>query len=250
MAIVFVSIPPILIGLVTARYAIPTIIAFNRRRIEFNDHLAKHSNISSSFYLRLMCFGGLEILCTVPIASFFLYLAAIDIAPWNSWRNVHLQFSHVWLIPRSIWENAPYKTSYEFGRWIGVISAFVFFAFFGFAEEARTNYRAAYLTVAKHIGLSTAPSKPSGSPQPRIKRNDIEALVFAHTTTTNISTPIPDGENHNANKEEDQTPQVNTTSANTSFNAGVNNCHLYPIPPTLPEPAVTKSYIGSYHHIN
>jgi len=100
------------------------------------------------------------------------------------------------------------------------------------------NYRAAYLTVAKYIGLSTASPKPSGNPWPRKKKNDIEALVFAHTTTINISIPIPDGENHNA---KDQTPQVNTTSANTFFNADINDCHLHPIPPTLPEPAVTES---------
>ena len=242
VAVILDFIPPILVGLVTVRYAVPTIIAFNKRRIEFNDLLAPHSNLSSSFYLRLMCFGGLEILGTVPIARYFLYLATSrGVEPWISWNNVHSNFSNVYFLPRSVWENLPSKASGELGRWIGVICAFNFFAFFGFAEEARTNYRAAYLTVAKHIGLSTTSSKPSGSPRPRSKRNDIEALVFAHTTSTNISIPIPDGENHNANKKEDQTPQVNTIAANTFFNADLNNCHLYPIPPTLPEPAVTKS---------
>ena len=186
-----------------------------------------------------MCFGGLEILATVPVASFFLYAAiASGIYPWTGWRDVHSHFSNIHFVPRSVWSKYP---NLELGRWIGVICAFIFFAFFGFAEEARTNYRAVYLTVVKHIGLSTASSKPSGSSRPKSKRDDIEALVFAHTTTTNISTPIPDGENHNANKKEDLTPQVNTTSANTSDNADVNYCHLYPIPPTLPEPAVTKS---------
>ena len=237
--IIFVSIPPVLTGLVTACYAVPTIIAFNRRRVEFNDHLLQHSNLSSSFYLRLMCFGGLEILATVPLATFFLYSSiASGINPWTGWRDVHAHFSNVRFLPRSVWSEYP---DHELSRWIRVICAFIFFAFFGFAEEARTNYHAAYLTVAKTIGLYTASSKPSGSLRTKSKRNDIETLVFAHTTTTNISTPIPDGENHNANKKEDQTPQVNTTSANTSFNTDVNNCHLYPVPPTLPEPAVIKS---------
>jgi hypothetical protein len=241
LAVIFVAIPPILIGLVTACYAVPTIIAFNRRRIEFNDLLAQHSNLSSSFYLRLMCFGALELLGTVPIASYFLYMdVSTGLQPWTGWSYVHSHFSNVFFIPRIVWENSRSKAADELGRWIGVICAFNFFAFFGFAEEARSNYRAVYLTVAKHIGLSTAPSKPSGSPRPRSKRNDIEAIVFAHTTSTNISIPIPDGENHNANEKEDQAPQVNTTSANTSFNADLNNCYLYPIPPTLPEPAATK----------
>jgi hypothetical protein len=241
--IALVSIPPILIGLVTMRYAVPTIIAFNRRRVEFNDHLAQHSNLSSSFYLRLMCFAGLEIIGTVPLASYHLYLAlSHSIEPWTGWRDVHSHFSHISFVPRAIWENSSSKASLEVSRWTRVICAFNFFALFGFAEEARTNYHAVYLTVAKHIGLSTASPKPSDSPRPRNKRNDIEALVFAHTTlSTNISIPIPDGENQNANKKEDQAPQVNTTSADTSFNADANDCHLYPIPPTLPEPALTKS---------
>jgi len=218
-----------------------TIIALNRRRVGFNDLLAQHNNFSSSFYLRLMCFGGLEILGTVPVASYFLYLAISTsggVQPWTSWSHVHSHFSNVVFVPRSVWEYSTYKAGYELGRWLGVICAFIFFAFFGFSEEARTNYRAVYLTVAKRIALSTDSSKPSGSSRPRSKRNDMEALAFAHTTTTNISIPIPDGENHSANKQEDPTPQVNATSF---FNADANYCHLYPIPPTLPEPAVTKS---------
>ena len=220
MFIVVSGIPPLLIGLVTAHYAALTIIAFNRRRVEFNNHLAQHSNLSSSFYLRLMGFAGCEILGTVPIASYFLYLAiSAGVEPWTGWSDVHSHFSRVGFLPRSDWENSRYKTSHELGQWIFVICAFIFFGFFGFAEEARTNYRAAYLTVAKHIGLSTASFKPFGSPGPRSKRNDIEAFVFAHTTTTNISIPIPDGKNHNANEKDDQAPRVNTTSADTFFDA-------------------------------
>ena len=244
--IIFVSIPPLLIGLVTACYAALTIIAFNKRRVEFKDHLAQNGNLSSSFYLRLMGFGCLEIVWTIPVASYYLYLATSGgVEPWTSWSHVHSHFSKIIFVPRSNWEHSPYKGGYELGRWIGVICAFNFFIFFGFAKEARTNYRAAYLAVATHIGLSTASSKRSGNPRPRSKRSDIETLVFAHnttaTTTTTISIPILDGGDHNENKKGDQTPQVNTTSANTFFNADVDNYHLHPIPPTLPEPAVTKS---------
>ena len=191
-----------------------------------------------------MCFAGLEILWTVPVTSYFLYLAISGgVHPWTSWTDVHSHFSSVRFVSRSDWESSSsaFGISYALGRWIGVVCAFIFFIFFGFAQEARTNYRAVYLTVAKYIGLSAAASKPSGGPQPRGKKNDIGALVFAHTTTTNISIPIPDGEEHTANQKEDQTLQVNTTSSNAFLNADVNNCHLYPILPTLPEPVVTKS---------
>jgi hypothetical protein len=89
-----------------------------------------------------------------------------------------------------------FKAGYELGRWICVICAFNLFAFFGFSKEARKNYHAVYLIVAKHIGVSGTSSKPSYNPRPRNKKNDIEALVFAHTTNTN-------GKNYNANKKED-----------------------------------------------
>ena len=221
--IALVGIPPILIGLVTMYYAVLTIIVFNRRRVEFKDHLAQHSKLSSSLYLRLICFGGLEILGTVPIASYFLStVISSGIHPWISWSDTHWQFSAVLFFPRSIWENSPAKIGYELGRWIPVIYALVFLAFFGFTEDARNNYSALYLTVAKHIGLSTTSSKPSGSPRPWNKSSDIEADVFAHTTTTTISISNPDSENHTANTKEDQMPQVNTTSANTVFNADVS----------------------------
>ncbi|KDR72071.1 hypothetical protein GALMADRAFT_21141, partial [Galerina marginata CBS 339.88] len=153
VAIIVIGIPPILIGLVTARYAVLTIIAFNRRRLEFNHLLAQHSNLTSNFYVRLMCFGGLEVLWTVPVASYFLYAHTFnpaDIHPWTSWAEVHSHFSNVFFTPRSTWKLNPIlRTDLELGRWLGVICAFLFFAFFGLAEEARTNYRAAYLTVAK-----------------------------------------------------------------------------------------------------
>ncbi|KDR72046.1 hypothetical protein GALMADRAFT_74260 [Galerina marginata CBS 339.88] len=242
VAIIVLGIPPILIGLVTARYAVLTIIAFNRRRLEFNHLLAQHSNLTANFYVRLMCFGGLEVLWTVPVASYFLYSNTVNpaaIHPWTSWAEVHSQISSVYFTPRSIWDSNPrLRTNLELGRWLGVICAFLVFAFFGFAEEARMNYRAAYLTMAKYIGLPTTFSKTPGSSQQTGKRNDIESLVFAHTTTTNISVSKPDDEE---DKKEGETLQVDIASTNDSLNAEVNNCDLYPIIPILPEPAVTRS---------
>jgi pheromone a factor receptor len=52
--------------------------------------------------------------------------------------------------------------SIEFSRWFLVVCALVFFAFFGFADEARKNYRLAYVSVAKRVGLSTAGTVSTG----------------------------------------------------------------------------------------
>lgn len=41
----------------------------------------------------------------------------------------------------------------ELSRWIIVVCGLLFFAFFGFAQEARTNYRKAYLTIVGSLGF-------------------------------------------------------------------------------------------------
>ena len=43
----------------------------------------------------------------------------------------------------------------EVFRWSLVLCAFVFFALFGFADEARQHYRLVYTTLASRIGYST-----------------------------------------------------------------------------------------------
>jgi len=48
--------------------------------------------------------------------------------------------------------------SLETTRWFVILCAVVFFAYFGFADEARKNYRAAFGSVAKRVGLSTGGS--------------------------------------------------------------------------------------------
>ncbi|KDR67451.1 hypothetical protein GALMADRAFT_79920 [Galerina marginata CBS 339.88] len=208
VSVALVNVPPILISLVTARYAVLTIIGFNKRRIEFNELLAEHSNLTSGFYVRLMCFAGLELLWTIPVGVFFLYANVKDgLGPSNGWADVHFNFSRVIFVPRSLWESDPWaKSTVELGRWLGVIGAINFFAFFGFAEEARTNYRAAYLTVTKLIGFPTTSSNVSANPRRTGKKDPTDALVFAQTASTNISIiPIPDIEAENSDEKKGET---------------------------------------------
>jgi len=46
--------------------------------------------------------------------------------------------------------------SLETTRWFLVLCVAIFFGFFGFADEARKNYKLAYTSVAKRVGLTTA----------------------------------------------------------------------------------------------
>ena len=65
----------------------------------------------------------------------------------SSW--FHLWSGKITIIWRSLWRYHDEAV---------VFCAFHFFIFFGFADEARKNYRYAFQSVAKRVGLSTASS--------------------------------------------------------------------------------------------
>jgi len=104
-----------------------------------------------------MCLAGIEVLCTVPLGLYAITLnVKAVINPWKSWAITHVRFSRVDQIPAMIWRTRPVlASSLELTRWLAVICAIIFFAFFGFTDEAKKNYRSAFQTVAKRIGMST-----------------------------------------------------------------------------------------------
>ncbi|KAJ7931933.1 hypothetical protein B0H13DRAFT_2651123 [Mycena leptocephala] len=77
-----------------------------------------------------------DLLLTVPLASFFLYsnVAITGLGPWISWDDMHNNFSRVRADPYSV-------ASVETLRWATVARALLFFAYFGFADEAIKNSR-------------------------------------------------------------------------------------------------------------
>lgn len=153
-----VSTPPIAIGLVSAVYAVLSIRTFNKTRSQSKQILSSYSNLTSSRYLRLMALSGCEILCTVPLGIYATYLNAADgaINPWISWQDTHAGFSRVDQIPAMLWRQQPVvESALELSRWLCVACALLFFAFFGFADEAKKNYRSAISSVAKRVGMST-----------------------------------------------------------------------------------------------
>ncbi|EEB91364.1 hypothetical protein MPER_10282 [Moniliophthora perniciosa FA553] len=158
VAFVLVWSWPVAIGCVSAVYCTLSLIAFNQRRCQFKELLSKNSNLTSNRYFRLMCLAGIEILCTIPLGSWAIYLdaTASPVHPWISWEDTKLGFNRAELVPSLFWHfNDLMALSIELTRWFVVICALVFFAFFGFADEARKNYRAAYSSVTKHVGSTT-----------------------------------------------------------------------------------------------
>ncbi|KAH7924993.1 STE3-domain-containing protein [Leucogyrophana mollusca] len=149
---------PIAIGMVSACYCILTIRALAQRRSEFKELLSANKNLNSGRYFRLMGLAGIEVCCTLPLGAYSIYLnaSAEEIQRWVSWENTHYDFSRVGQYPSIIWRmNSLTVLSLELSRWLVVVCAFIFFGFFGFADEAKKNYRLAYFSVAKTVGLST-----------------------------------------------------------------------------------------------
>ncbi|TFK50584.1 STE3-domain-containing protein [Heliocybe sulcata] len=160
LAYPLVFVWPLVISVISAVYCILTIMAFAKRGREFSELLASNRNLTFSRYFRLMALAGIELLCGIPLTSFSLYLnASSDISPWKSWADTHSGFSRVDQIPAIIWKsNSSLTSSLELSRWLVVLCAFIFFGFFGFADEARKHYRAAFYAVAAKLGFSPPPT--------------------------------------------------------------------------------------------
>lgn len=142
-----------------------TLRAFWRRRAQFQQFVSSNSALTTSRYLRLMLLCCIEMSLTVPLNVFSIYENNLDapIQPYVSWQNVHFGFSFVEKFPALLWmSNRPFYVSTELGRWVYPCSAILFFALFGFAEEARRNYCLAFWAVAKWLGIHRPTKKGPG----------------------------------------------------------------------------------------
>ena len=108
------------------------------------------SFISRSRYFRLMALAFVDILGSIPLATYVLVCnVQAGIQPWTGWASMHEDFSSVYQIPSSTWKSVPDMASdLELSRWLLVSFAFINFAFFGFVQEARQHYRLVYTWLA------------------------------------------------------------------------------------------------------
>lgn len=154
----------ILIPMLTQRLVL-TLRSFWRRRIEFSALLSSSTSLTTSRYLRLMLLSCTEMVCTIPLGAYSIYanVGGIPIARWTNWADVHFNFGFVQIIPASIWQNNHrYVVAVEMGRWIYPCSAMLFFALFGFAEEARRNYALAFRWIKTCLGFKPNPDFKKG----------------------------------------------------------------------------------------
>jgi pheromone a factor receptor len=134
-----------------------TIHTFYKRHRQFREIMSSNPSLSRSRYIRLMAISGAEICGTIPLGTYYIvYNAKQGVTAYVSWAYTHSNYSSVDQIAGFIWKNDPSIVSgLELYRWSLILCSFVFFAFFGFADEARQHYRRVYSTIASRVGYST-----------------------------------------------------------------------------------------------
>jgi pheromone a factor receptor len=120
--------------------------------------LMSSTHLTRSRYIRLMVISATEIIGTIPLGTVYIVKTVkLGVGPWRGWTFTHEDYSAVYQIPASVWKNDSYDVfALEMFRWSLVLCAFLFFALFGFANEARQHYHRVYTTIASRIGYSTS----------------------------------------------------------------------------------------------
>jgi pheromone a factor receptor len=184
---------PLAIGCVSLVYGTLTIYTLAKRERQFSQVMSSNRNLNRSRYFRLMALAGVDVLCTVPLSAYVLSrLGRMHPGAWKSWSKTHngSHYSVILQIPSSVWKEIPFtRFSLELPRWALVACAFLFFAFFGFADEARQHYRLAFKSLATRAGFSTSSLTIQGSSHatsslPYMKNNG-EISVSVVTTSGN-----------------------------------------------------------------
>ncbi|KAJ7034233.1 fungal pheromone STE3G-protein-coupled receptor [Mycena alexandri] len=172
------SMWPVVIGLISAVYCVLSLRAFSARRAAFAQFLSAHNALTPSRYLRLSALALTDLLCTVPLAAFTIYLnaTATAISPWISFADTHFDYGRVEQIPHLLWAaDRNSNIAVELTRWASPFCALAFFAFFGFAAEAQKNYARAGTAVStafwSGMGRFGVKRPTSGIRKIRIPRN-------------------------------------------------------------------------------
>ncbi|KAF7344779.1 Pheromone receptor [Mycena venus] len=144
-----------------------TIRVFMKRCGQFNQFLTPNTALTGNRDFRLMTLATIELAFNTSISLYRLYLNVTQspIAPWISWDNTHFAFGKIGVWPAALWRSSKQAViTIELSRRAQVFCAFIFFTFFGFAAEARKNYRLAFWAVAKHWPSHLRPTARPHSP--------------------------------------------------------------------------------------
>ncbi|KAI0059694.1 STE3-domain-containing protein [Artomyces pyxidatus] len=139
---------PIIIGVISGCYGALALRSLIQRRRELNSFKSETTSdifrLNKGLYARLLILALTDFIFTVPIGAYLLYLdrTSPGYGPWVSWAYVHWGFDRVDQYPSVVWRGSrETEVTIEVSRWANVLCAAIFFALFGFAQEARRHYR-------------------------------------------------------------------------------------------------------------
>ncbi|KAJ3875594.1 pheromone receptor [Lentinula edodes] len=159
---------PVLIGFCSCVYSALTLRNFYNHRVEFAKVASTNSGMSPSRYIRLMLLVFVDMFCNTPIGVFAIIVSArAAVLPFSALSET-VDFTSVQLVPASEWKaDRLGRAAVEINHWVPVFCSFVFFIFFGFAEEAKKNYRKAYESLKKLFSCGGSRVEANSTIKPR-----------------------------------------------------------------------------------
>ncbi|KAF8890813.1 pheromone A receptor-domain-containing protein [Gymnopilus junonius] len=151
-AVFLVWFPQLLFSVLTFIFGALALHNFIRRRLTFAAHLQNsNSALNTNRYLRLIAMALTEMIWGTSLTAYNLWSNVTGgLRPWTNWDDVHSNFSRVGLFPA--FEIPPWIIKTMILLWWALpASSLIFFAFFGFGEEARKEYRKIWTMFRKHI---------------------------------------------------------------------------------------------------
>ncbi|KAJ3776341.1 pheromone receptor [Lentinula raphanica] len=165
-AYILYSMWPVLIGLCSCVYSVLTLRNFYNHRVEFAKVASTNSGMSPSRYIRLMLLVFVDMFCNTPIGVFAIIVASRAVVLPFSALSESVDFAKIDLVPASVWKaDRLSRAAVEINHWVPVFCSFVFFVFFGFAEEAKKNYQKAYESLKRLFGCRGSRAKANDNPK-------------------------------------------------------------------------------------
>ncbi|THH19066.1 hypothetical protein EUX98_g8847 [Antrodiella citrinella] len=182
---------PLVIGVISAAYCCLSLKALFARQAQFNQFLAAGTSLTTSRYFRLMGLAMTDLLLSVPFGIYEIYSNSTGgIQPWLGWADTHFDFDNVNQYPAGEWRaSLQTEIPLELNRWLIPACAFIFFAYFGFAEEARKNYWSAWVLVRSRVckAIPQRREKPVGATT--LASSDWLPQYSASSSTTFVASP-------------------------------------------------------------
>lgn len=125
---------------------------FFRRRLAFAQHLQNtNSGLTTSRYFRLIAMSIVQMFWGIVVMSLNMsFTLRTGLRPWISWDDVHSDWLRVDVFPTRLIPR-PVLTTTHIMWWTIPVSAWLFFVFFSFGDDAMNEYKKCIMWVREKI---------------------------------------------------------------------------------------------------